>query len=107
MMYARQARPGIRGLIVLLVAACAMLHWLAPMAGLGATQHLLPPQRAHFLQPNVHSIQRAMLPVSDLQVPTPRVAARTQTHRWTEPLALRPHRAAEGRTASLATPLRI
>jgi hypothetical protein len=107
MMHTRQARAGNRDTIVMLVAFCAMLHWFAPIAGLGTARRILPAQRAHCLSPNLHSVQRAMLPVSDPQLPTPRPAPRMPVRSDAGRLALRPLALGTGNVARLIPPLRI
>jgi hypothetical protein len=107
MMHTRQTRAGNRDAIVMLVAFCAMLHWSAPMAGLGMARRILPAQRTHCLSPNLHSVQRAMLPVNDPQLPTPRPAPRMPVRRDAGRLALRPLARGTGDAARLMPPLRI
>ncbi len=91
----------------MIIAACALLRGLAPLAGLQTPPQILPTQRAHCLRPNTHSVQRAVLPVGDPQLPTPRPAARNMARRCTNPLPPRPRTLATGYSESRITPLRI
>ncbi len=106
-MRARSTRPVVRNVIVMIVAGCAMLRWLAPMAGLRTPPQILPPQRAHCLRPNTHLVQRAMLTVGDPQLPTPRPTARLLPRRSTSHLTLQPWAIAASRAERRLTPLRI